>query len=258
MSQVVIPTTNIRSPVRVVTPTDAIPFEAAARQAQFTGAAFGDIAGEYDPGVGYYGGFGGTSGEGNFVRQSPSETLPAGEGFDALNSVLEQTIQQGNAGAWNEQGTPGNPNVLLTYRVCGLNYTSDQTPWCAGYVSWVLETAGISNPRTLGSQAYRTYGAEVDWRTWEQVRPNDIVVFKSRSSPGGHVGFFRGYNPNTNRVAILGGNQSNKVKISNFQVTGSLYVVNVKRNWAIPENFDFPIIGNDIASGSLESYASTR
>jgi len=256
MSQVVIPSSNLNNPARSLTQSDAQPFEAAARQSRFTGEAFGDIAGEYDPGVGFYGGFGGASGEGNFVRQSPSETLPEGEGFDALNSVLEQTLTQGNNGEWTENGS--NPNVLQTYRVCGLNYTSDSTPWCAGYVSWVLETAGISNPRTLGSQIYRNYAAEVDWRTWEEVRPNDIIVFKSRSSPGGHVGFFRGYNPNTNRVAILGGNQSNKVKISNFLVTGSLYVVNVKRNWAVPEEFDFPIIGNDVASGSLESYASTR
>lgn len=256
MSQVVIPTSNIKNPIRSLTPNDAKPFEAAARQGRFTGDAFGDIAGEYDPGVGYYGGFGGTSGEGNFIRQSPSDVLPEGEGFDALNSVLEQALQQGKKGEWTENGS--NPNVLQTYRVCGLNYTSDSTPWCAGFVSWALETAGIQNPRTLGSQVFRNYGAEVDWRTWEEVRPNDIVVFKSRSRSGGHVGFFRGYNPNTNRVAILGGNQSDKVKISNFTVTGSLMVVSIKRNWTVSEDFDFPIIGTDIASGTLESYASTR
>lgn len=254
MSQVVIPTSNLRNPIRALTPTDTLPFEAAARQSRFTGAGFGDIAGEYDPGVGYYGAGGGASGEGNFVRQSPSDVLPEGEGFEAINSILEQTLEQSSA--WQENGS--NPNILQTYRVCGSNFTSDQTPWCAGYVSWVLDTAGIQNPRTLGSQVYRNYGAEVDWRTWENVRANDIVVFKSRTRSGGHVGFFRGYNPNTNRVAILGGNQSNTVKISNFAVTGDLMVVNVKRNWAIPEDYDFPIIGSDVASGSLEDYSSTR
>jgi uncharacterized protein (TIGR02594 family) len=254
MSQVVIPTSNIQSPIRSLTPNDALPFEAASRQSKFTGASFGDIAGEFDPGVGYYGGFGGSSGEGNFIRQSPSDVLPEGEGFSALNSILEQTLAASTS--WSENGS--NPNILQTYRVCGFNYTSDQTPWCAGYVSWVLETAGIQNPRSLGSQVYARYGAEVDWRTWEEVRPNDIVVFRSRTRSGGHVGFFRGYNPNTNRVAILGGNQANTVKISNFSVSGDLMVINVKRNWAVPPEFDFPIIGNDVASGSLESYASTR
>lgn len=257
MCQVVIPSSPVVNPSITITETDTAAFAQGLRATRNTGEGFGDIAGVSDPASGFYGAGGGAGGEGNFVQYTePDQVLPEGEGFDAINSVLEQNLRQN----WSEAGTPGNPNILACYEVCNQSYRGDNTPWCAGYVSYVLNAAGLQSLRSLSSQAYKRYGSEIDWRTWENVRANDIVILTNRNSPSrGHVGFFRGYNPRTGRVQVLGGNQSDTVKLSNFLVRGNtLQVTSVKRNWTIPSRFDFPIIDENLASGNLESYASTR
>ena len=257
MCQVVIPVSPVVNPSITITDTDTTAFAQGLRATRNTGEGFGDIAGVADPASGFYGAPGGAGNQGNFVQYTePDQVLPQGEGFTAINSVLEQNLRQD----WTEKGTPGNPNILSCYEVCNQSFKGDSTPWCAGYVSYVLNAAGLQSLRTLSSQGYKKYGSEIDWRTWENVRANDIVILTNINDPRrGHVGFFRGYNPKTRRVQMLGGNQSDKVKLSNFLVRGkSLHVTSVKRNWTVPEKFDFPIVDENLASGSLESYASTR
>ena len=118
--------------------------------------------------------------------------------------------------------------------------------WCAAFVSWALKTAGIESLRSMGSQTYRTYGSEVDWRTLDKIRYLDIVVFKSRKRSGGHIGFVVGADPSTNKIKVLGGNQGNDVKISTYSVSNtSQYIVNIKRNWDIPAEFDKPLFGKN-------------
>jgi hypothetical protein len=139
------------------------------------------------PGSGYYGASGGAGSEGNFIQYTaPANELPQGEGFMELNNILE-SAQKSN---WKERGNPGNPNIVQTYRVCGNGSSSDQVPWCAAFVSWALFTAGIKTIKSLSSLAFVNYGSEVDWRTWENVRANDIVVFRSRARSGGPCWLF--------------------------------------------------------------------
>jgi uncharacterized protein (TIGR02594 family) len=257
MCQVVIPSTPVVNPNIVITEQDTAGFAQSLRASRNTGEGWGDLAGNGDFSTGYYGASGGAGAQGNYAQSiPPAETVPEGEGFDAINSVLEQNLNQN----WQEIGTPGNPNILGCYEVAGQSYSGDGTPWCAGYVSYVLNTAGIECLRTLSSQGYKQYGSEIDWRTFENVRTNDIVILTRNSDPRfGHVGFFRGYNPSTRRVQMLGGNQSNTVKLSNFLVRGDkMTLTSIKRNWTVPEKYNFPVIGTDLASGNLDSYASTR
>jgi uncharacterized protein (TIGR02594 family) len=256
MCQVTIPSSPVVNPNIVITEQDTTAFANSLRASRNTGEGFGDISGNGDISTGFYGAQG-TSREGNYIQLTqPSTLLPEGEGFEAINSLLEQTLNQD----WSEKGTPGNPNILACYEVTGNNYRGDNTPWCAGYVSYILDRAGVPSLKTLGSQAYKNYGSEIDWRTFENVRANDIVVLtRNDDQRFGHVGFFRGYNPSTRRVQLLGGNQSDKVKLSNFEVRGSrMTVTSIKRNWSVPSDFDFPIIGTDLAQGSLTSYGATR
>lgn len=102
----------------------------------------------------------------------------------------------------------------------------DETPWCAGFVAYVLETApGIigSNPlenigstNSLMARSYEKWGKKVS-----DPLPGDIVTRyrKGKSSGFGHVGFFLGFtNTKKNHYYCLGGNQSDSVNITIYSM----------------------------------------
>jgi hypothetical protein len=124
----------------------------------------------------------------------------------------------------------------------------------------MLHQGGIESLRTASSQAYLRYGTEIEWTDWSRVRINDVVVLTNRNDTGkGHIGFFRGYNRNRDQIIVLGGNQSNKVKLSTYAVNNPsqrLFVRSIKRNWSVPEEFDRPLYVD--TTGQPESYAQTR
>lgn len=84
------------------------------------------------------------------------------------------------------------------------NPTGKPGPWCASFVSFVLERTGRPPlPSRLAASALR-YGARV-----ANPRPGDLVVMRS------HVTFFAGWD-GQGAFLGLGGNQNNRVRISRF------------------------------------------
>ena len=256
MCNVTVPTNTVPSPSAFIPPDPAdIDELVRSNNLIYQGE---DAGGDVPPSLGRGGG----------RNNPPIEYIPPGDpasltgtGFENLNSVLDQSLENGDDWAEFKSG-PGNPYIADCYEICGWsrNTNDGNVPWCAGYVSFMLYQGGIESLRTLSSQAYLRYGTEIDWTDWSQVRINDIVVLTNRSDTSkGHVGFFRGYNRDRDQVIVLGGNQSDKVKLSTYAVNSSsrrLFVRSIKRNWAIPEEFDRPLYVN--ASGEPESYGQTR
>lgn len=82
-----------------------------------------------------------------------------------------------------------------------------RTPWCAAFVNAVLHRQGQRGSGSNKAISFARYGNRVHTPT-----KGDIVVFRS------HVGFFQGYVNRGGRtyVAVLGGNQSNRVQVSYF------------------------------------------
>ena len=152
-----------------------------------------------------------------------------------------------SAGGWAENGPgrAGNPKILTCYNACGFgSLKDDQTAWCAGFAGWALKTNCLPSLVTLSSQAYRGYGTSIPITDPALWRWNDLVVFKSHTNPAqGHVGFYRGYDPTTRRIRILGGNQGNTLKLSNFLFDDgkTLFVAYIGRNWTVSPEFDKPI-----------------
>ena len=149
-------------------------------------------------------------------------------------------------GGWRENGPgkPGNPKILKLYSAVGrAGDTTDQTAWCAGFVSYALKTNCFPGKGTLASQGYKGYGKSLPLNDPSQWRLNDIVVFTSKTRPGfGHVGFYRGYDPTTAVIKILGGNQNNTLNLTNFLFNGKeLVVTYISRDWTVSSNFDSPI-----------------
>lgn len=112
-------------------------------------------------------------------------------------------------------GPQNNPDVLKYFKKIGQNWVSDDdTAWCAAFVGYCLETAGVPSTKALNARSYLKWG-----KSTIDPKIGDIVVFWriSPTSSFGHVSFFiRQLN---GVVYCLGGNQSDSVNISAYPLS---------------------------------------
>ena len=87
-----------------------------------------------------------------------------------------------------------------------------RTPWCGAFVGAVMKRAGKPVPSGyMKAASWKRAGNRV---SLNNARKGDIVVVRTRY--GNHVGFYAG--KKNGRVLVLGGNQSNQVKISGYRM----------------------------------------
>jgi uncharacterized protein (TIGR02594 family) len=137
-------------------------------------------------------------------------------GLDASPAVVVAgdppwlTIARGYLGMREIVGPKHEAKVVSLWKkaqVPGVN--DDETPWCAAYVSAVLEEAGIVSKRTGWARGYLKWGQKLG-----AAAVGAIVVFE-RGPNAGHVGFVVGRDARGN-LMVLGGNQGNAVTIASF------------------------------------------
>jgi uncharacterized protein (TIGR02594 family) len=109
------------------------------------------------------------------------------------------------------QGDADNPEILDWAEGLGIDYDDDDIPWCGLFVahcvgSTLQDEVLPSNP--LGARNWNNFGSPVD------PQLGSVLVFWRGSPDGwkGHVGFYRGEDPN--HYYVLGGNQSNSVNVA--------------------------------------------
>lgn len=90
-----------------------------------------------------------------------------------------------------------------------------EVPWCAAFINAILEREGYLGTNDNRARSFKTYGVKVS-----TPEVGDIVVFRS------HVGIFVEYKQinDTLYIGVLGGNQSNSVKVSYFPVKSILAI----------------------------------
>jgi uncharacterized protein (TIGR02594 family) len=114
------------------------------------------------------------------------------------------------------RGAANNPPIVMYHNTTNpWSGTADSVAWCSSFVNYCIEMAGL-----VGTDSQRA----LDWEDWgndasEDLREGDIVVFE-RVGEGGHVGFFVA--DLGTHITVLGGNQSNRVKLSNYPKDGVL------------------------------------
>ena len=179
--------------------------------------------------------------------QDTPEVGTTGNIFMDLKNVMDLCLSEARQGLWKENGA--NPRIVATYKAVGSNVNSDgAVPWCAAYAGSTLKKAGAAFNKSLGSRTYTNYGTAVPLADKSKWRLNDVVIFIRDG--GGHIGFFRGYNPNTGIVAVAGGNQGNNLSISGYAPVGpKLRITDVRRGWTVPPEFDKPIADATITAG---------
>lgn len=112
-------------------------------------------------------------------------------------------------------GASHNARILEYHAVTTLRATADEVPWCSSFACWVMEAAGIRSTRSAAARSWLQWGRAID-----EPMTGCVVVLKRGAPPAGHVGFFVGLDGG--RIALLGGNQSNQVRIARFPMADVL------------------------------------
>ncbi len=165
--------------------------------------------------------------------------------FAVLAKNIDSALAEARAGKWKENGK--NVCIIGCYKSVGFNLGNDSTPWCAAFAGSVLKSSGVSALKTLSSLAYKGFGTAVPVGDKSKWRLNDIVVFSRQG--GGHIGFFRGYNPANGSILIAGGNQADNLNEVGFKA-GGMPVVSVSRAWTVPAAYDKPVTYSGAAGSS--------
>lgn len=116
---------------------------------------------------------------------------------------------------WNEVEGPGsNPRITEAYScVDGFGnpemMDDSKFAWCSCFVNYCIQKSGGKGTRSAAARSWLRWGKESDGKV------GDIVVFRRGNSPWqGHVGFV--LEKGLLYISVLGGNQSDQVKISKF------------------------------------------
>lgn len=119
------------------------------------------------------------------------------------------SIAEGESGVTeNTSKSKHNPKIIEYHATTG-GFKDDETPWCASFANWVLKKAGQGGTGSAMAMSFAKYGQKAKGPGY-----GAIVVF-SYGGGKGHVGFVVG--KSGSNLLVLGGNQSNSVKVSSFK-----------------------------------------
>ena len=114
-----------------------------------------------------------------------------------------------------------NKRIIEFHKSTSLRATEDEVPWCSSFVNWVMIESGRTGTKSAAAKSWLNWGTELD-----TPRAGAITVIKKKvagadkatgSSSGFHVAFF--VSETNTQLRLLGGNQSDSVKYSNFLVS---------------------------------------
>lgn len=137
----------------------------------------------------------------------PDEAPAAGP---AAQSPAWLDIASGELGVTEIPGSRSNPRVLEYHDATSLHASDDSVPWCSSFVNWCMKQAGIQGSGSAAARSWLTWGRKLDG-----PQNGCIAVLRRGNSPtNGHVAFYVGDAGAS--IKLLGGNQSDQVKISSF------------------------------------------
>ena len=163
------------------------------------------------------------SGDGMWFKVTPQTGKPGWVRNKYLAAVPDNDLTLPGDPPWmaiasNEVGVkeyPGNgenPRIVEYLRSTNLSapYSAlDETPWCSGFANWCVEKSGYAGTDSAWARSWLNWGAVI-----AKPRHGCIAVLQ-RNVNNGHVGFYLG--ATTAGIKLLGGNQSNEVKVSTYK-----------------------------------------
>jgi uncharacterized protein (TIGR02594 family) len=154
--------------------------------------------------------------------------------------------------AWEENaknvkeipGSKANPNIIMYHKSTG-GFKSDEIPWCSSFVNYSMTQGG--NKGTNSASA-------LSWRSWGQgstVPLNGSVAVIIWGGGKGHVGFVVG--KRGAYVALLGGNQGDRIKVALFKAS-------IITTYRLPSNYTITKQDSILKTinGSINDFKGTR
>jgi uncharacterized protein (TIGR02594 family) len=118
-------------------------------------------------------------------------------------------IAEGERGTSEVQGGE-NPRIIEYHTTTTLKAKEDEVSWCSSFVNWCMVKAGIKGTGLANARSWLAWGEPLT-----TPRLGCVVIFERGTDPAaGHVAFF--IDDLGDRVKVLGGNQSDQVKYSNY------------------------------------------
>jgi uncharacterized protein (TIGR02594 family) len=117
-------------------------------------------------------------------------------------------------------GNVDNPAILAMLRLDAKWPSNDEVPWCSAFVNYICWLARLPRSKDLRARSWLNIGRGIPL---EAADAGDVIIIKrgKGAQPGpevtdapGHVGFYAGRFDQF--VEILGGNQSDTVKVSRY------------------------------------------
>jgi uncharacterized protein (TIGR02594 family) len=118
-------------------------------------------------------------------------------------------------GEHEKPGKVANPRIIEYHAATSLKAKSDEVAWCSSFVNWCMQKAGIAGTRSAAAASWVDWGAPTSARYGAVVVIYNAGAANSRlSTSGNHVAFL--VEETATHYVLLGGNQSDSVKVSNF------------------------------------------
>ncbi len=125
-------------------------------------------------------------------------------------------------------GSVDNPAIMAMLKLDAKWPSADEVPWCSAFANHIAWLCRHPRSKDLRARSWLNVGVGI---SLDDAEPGDIVVIKrgKGDQPGpenttaqGHVGFYAGMSGEL--IEILGGNQSDTVKISRYPASRLLGV----------------------------------
>jgi uncharacterized protein (TIGR02594 family) len=132
---------------------------------------------------------------------------------DSINSWMKVAKQE--LGQAEIAGKEHNPKIIKYHASTTLKAKSDEVAWCSSFVNWVLTTAKLTGTNSAAAASWLNWGEKTTAKNGAiVVIRNAKAANSSLTTSGNHVGFL--VKETATHYVLLGGNQSNQVKVSNF------------------------------------------
>lgn len=141
-------------------------------------------------------------------------TEPGDNEAGAGGPHMWMAIAEAEIGVADTAGWGSHAMRLQAYRQTTGQDAGGSADWSSAFVNWVLRQAGHVGTGSASP------GSWIGWGTACEPRYGAVTVIRAlpagaeRAAAGYHVGFLTSAQPN--KVRLLGGNQSDKVKFANF------------------------------------------
>ncbi len=184
---------------------------------------------------------------GKVPKQGEVEAVPQ----ETSDEPPWMSIARAELGEKEIAGKKNNPRIVEYHHAVSSKISDDETPWCSSFVNWVMKEAGYEGTKSAVALSWKKYGRKLSKPALGAIAVIDWSFKGGKNVGKGHVGFVAG--KQGKNIVLLGGNQSDQVKLSAFKA--SLIVTYVMPKDFEGENETLPELDKNLKP---ESFAGTR